>query len=366
MAELSWFQTIAVLLDVILAYFWGGREKKPVNNKMAEVVPSWFNSMNEFCTKVGTVFVQVTACLRLPDENMDERACLSAYQRNMCLENRDSMGLLAAIFTGREVKARELMALPWTNINAQYANGNTPLILAVQGNNDMLVSLLLDHPSLSVNLRGLDGYTALIRAAGDRADYVAMLLSHTDINPNLATYFGTTALTYAIRCGNEEAARLLLDRSEIDVNFQSRHGENALIEAVTYRRYEIAKTLVNRRDCLVDIVDERDRTPLIMAAQYGYTPLVRLLLHCGCDPSAEDDTGHNALHYALKRGSQEMVEEIIDAISEPLSLARICRTVIRRHLRYNWGYGEKLKPIIDKIPKYELPKTLKRFIAYEP
>ena len=43
------------------------------------------------------------------------------------------MGLLAAIFTGREVKARELLALPWTNINAQYANGNTPLILAVQG-----------------------------------------------------------------------------------------------------------------------------------------------------------------------------------------------------------------------------------------
>ena len=35
--------------------------------------------------------------------------------------------------TGRESKARELLALPWTNINAQYANGNTPLILAVQG-----------------------------------------------------------------------------------------------------------------------------------------------------------------------------------------------------------------------------------------
>ena len=37
--------------------------------------------------------------------------------------------------TGRVDKAHELLALPWTNINAQYANGNTPLILAVQGNN---------------------------------------------------------------------------------------------------------------------------------------------------------------------------------------------------------------------------------------
>ena len=34
---------------------------------------------------------------------------------------------------GRESKAQELLALPWTNINAQYANGNTPLILAIQG-----------------------------------------------------------------------------------------------------------------------------------------------------------------------------------------------------------------------------------------
>ena len=44
----------------------------------------------------------------------------------------------------------------------------------------------------------------------------------------------------------------------------------------------------------------------------------------------------------------------------------ICRTVVRRHLRYNWGYGEKLKPIINQFPKDELPKTLKKFLAYEP
>ena len=69
----------------------------------------------------------------------------------------------------------------------------------ISGNNDRLVRLLVDQPQLRVNLRGLDGYTALIRAAGERADYVHLLLSHPEIDPNLATYFGTTALTYAIR-----------------------------------------------------------------------------------------------------------------------------------------------------------------------
>ena len=36
--------------------------------------------------------------------------------------------------------------------------------------------------------------------------------------------------------------------------------------------------------------------------------------------------GLNALHYALKRGSREMVEDIIDALSEPMRLSFICRT----------------------------------------
>lgn len=49
-----------------------------------------------------------------------------------------NLGSLTPLFSyflcaGREIKARELLPLPWININAQYSNGNTPLILAVQG-----------------------------------------------------------------------------------------------------------------------------------------------------------------------------------------------------------------------------------------
>jgi len=131
---------------------------------------------------VADIFDSLTSCvrLRLPEEYTAaaELAAAHARMRGLTAENRDSMGLLAAVFTGRETKARELLTLPWTNINAQYTNGNTPLILAVQGPNVSLVRLLLDHPRINVNLRGLDGYTALIRAAGEnRPEYVAMLIA---------------------------------------------------------------------------------------------------------------------------------------------------------------------------------------------
>ena len=134
------------------------------------------------------------------------------------------------------------------------------------------MQLLLEHPKINVNLRGLDGYTALIRACGhERIEYVRMLLNHPNTNVNLATYYGSTALTFAIRsvseqgttfptwyvthlpfyyfarCGNDEAAHLLLRRWDIDVNAQGcdgrrvctgsgNFGENALVEAVVYRR----------------------------------------------------------------------------------------------------------------------------------
>ena len=49
-------------------------------------------------------------------------------------------------FSGRESKARELMTLPWININAQYANGNTPLILAIQGELSLRVYKALGLP----------------------------------------------------------------------------------------------------------------------------------------------------------------------------------------------------------------------------
>ena len=79
-----------------------------------------------------------------------------------------STSLLVAAFNGRDDKVRDLLSRSGTNPNVSYSNGNTPLIIAVQENHTRVVYQLLARPDILVNLRGLDGFTALIRACQER------------------------------------------------------------------------------------------------------------------------------------------------------------------------------------------------------
>jgi hypothetical protein len=97
------------------------------------------------------------------------------------------------------------------------------------------------------------------------------------------------------------------------------------------------------------------------------TKLKQRLIHSYDSPSlTEDDHGRNPLYYALKRGSPEMVHDIVESLSEPQPLMRMCRMVIRRTIRDKLGNGHRLKPQIDMFKKYEVPKAIKRFLAYDP
>lgn len=84
---------------------------------------------------------------------------------------------------------------------------------------------------------------------------------------------------------------------------------------------------------------------------------MRLLLFVGADPFAEDEYSCNALNYALRRGvngpaasnrclhhnygsgdtaTRNMVNDLIEAMSQPQPLTRLCRTVIRRWVLFGW------------------------------
>ncbi|MEM0979886.1 MAG: ankyrin repeat domain-containing protein [Cyanobacteria bacterium P01_H01_bin.58] len=108
---------------------------------------------------------------------------------------------------------------------------------------------------------------------GDIERVRSLLASGTD--PNLV-YQTNTALTYATRDGFTEIARLLI---------------NAGAD--------------------VDWIDGENVTPLILAAFKGHMEIVELLLAYDADPTIVDQWGRTALDYALRRGKDDAIAQLL-------------------------------------------------------
>jgi len=279
-------------------------------------------------------------------------------------EEADSSSLLVAAFNGRIDKAIILLSKPGTNPNVSYSNGNTPLIMAIQENHTNIVKLLLERPDIKVNQRGVDGCSPLVKACYERPDIVNLLLQRPDTDVNLATYYGTTALTCAIRNGNLDAVKALINHPKINVDFQSKHGENALFESVSYKRKDIVEILIFQGGCNIDIVDLHDRTPFIIACQYGFQDIALLLIANGCDTTVQDDCGRTGLYHAVKRNRQVIIHALLDR-RMPNSLRAECRTVIRSYLRSKLGPGESIRTILRRLQRSEVPVTLISYLQFE-
>lgn len=108
---------------------------------------------------------------------------------------------------------------------------------------------------------------------GDLETVRRLLQAGTD--PNMP-YHTNTALTYAARDGFTEIAHLLINYGA-DVNW----------------------------------IDGEGVTPLILASFKDYVDIVQLLLEHGADVSTRDQWGQTALDYALRRGDDDPIAQLL-------------------------------------------------------
>lgn len=189
-----------------------------------------------------------------------------------------------------------------------YANGWTPLLLAVDVENAAAVAALV---AAGANVEWIDkqGYTPLRIAAYHGKIEMVEALVRAGAKIEAKDRKGRTPLQIAAWRGKTEAVKALV-RLGAKIEAKDRDGITPLHEAANYGKTEAVKALV-RLGANIEAKDRHGYTPLHVAAYHGKTEMAKTLIRLGAKTEARDGQGNTALHVAVWKGKTEAVEALI-------------------------------------------------------
>ncbi|XP_066940213.1 ankyrin repeat domain-containing protein 29-like isoform X2 [Macrobrachium rosenbergii] len=213
----------------------------------------------------------------------------------------------------------------------QSDNGASVLTTAAQTGSLGVVKAALNAGTF-IDLQDETGWTPLLHAVSKNHTDVALYLITVGANVNMANNdHGDAPITWSVYNQNLEVTRALL-RAGANVNHKDFDGDSPLnMASEPTKSTEIFKLLI-QSGANVDDQDNDGWSALILAASHGKLDRVRLLLRANPNPNLKTGYhGDTALHWAIFRGYNEIVRELIVAGADlntpnnrgvtPLSLA---------------------------------------------
>jgi ankyrin repeat protein len=184
--------------------------------------------------------------------------------------------------------------------NKEDVFGSTPLLLAVENEQEKIAKLLLDH-GVDVNAKTSDGWNAMRVAFLRRSVKMARLLRD---------YGAISSLNITAMIGDGHEMKKQLDEV---ANFQECGflRRPPIITAAEFGNAGAVKALISYG---VDpnSFSENGWTPLIAAARHGHLETVSLLIDNGADVNAQNMYGESALIWAVRKGNIAMSKLLIE------------------------------------------------------
>ena len=213
--------------------------------------------------------------------------------------------LLLRLCKGKEVDA-----------NATDDFGRTPLSLAAEIGNEIVVRALLESGKAEVDSKDEKGRTPLLWAARNGHETVQKLLIDTgkvDVELRDERY-GQTPLLYAVRNGHKAVVELLVKTGKVEVDSKDNHGQTPLLWAVRNGHETVVKLLLETGKVNINSRDkEWGQTPLLWAAENGHKAVVKLLVETGnAEVELKDNNGQTPLSWAASKGHETVVKLLID------------------------------------------------------
>jgi len=241
--------------------------------------------------------------------------------------NRGETALLLAAKANRVVTVEKLIA-KFADVNIQDNHGYTALIEAVKRQYSTLLSVLLEHEKIDVNIKNENGDTAFsismnfLLDRDARAKGIAnKLLDRDDVDVNIRNDLGAAPLITAYVNKYNDILTIILKKENVDVNIRGTLEETLLMEAGYEGNYKLAQYLLGRGDIDINAFDKDGNTALITTirrldenGENGYAVMKAILAHPDLDINAskEGKTTGNALTTAIRKKNDRVIDIILE------------------------------------------------------
>ncbi len=191
-------------------------------------------------------------------------------------------------------------------IDGQSRRGETPLYQAVQRKRLPAAKMLL-NAGANPNVPTYENQTALSWAAAEGSEEsIELLLNQPSIDLEIPDKFGQTPLLRAADAGHTKCVRMLIDKGA-NVKHADNEGRTALSLAAIKGHKVVAKLLL-KNHAEINAQDEKGNTPLALAAEKNHDAVVRFLLESGANADLADEDEETPFEKARDRHMDQIVE----------------------------------------------------------
>ncbi|XP_064612506.1 rabankyrin-5-like [Liolophura sinensis] len=198
------------------------------------------------------------------------------------------------------------------DVNAQDAEGKTPVHVAILNQHVVIISLLLSHPGLDLTVKDKQGMTPFAAAMTTKNNKAAQAILNRE--PTAAEQVdnkGRNFLHTAIQKSDIESVLFLISvRADVNSRVQDSKQLTPLHLAVVAGSEIIVRNLL-LAGASMNEVNHHKQTALHLAATKDHATICSILLENNINFDALDENNNNALHVAVQLGNLNTVRVLL-------------------------------------------------------
>ncbi|XP_074064956.1 uncharacterized protein LOC141504008 isoform X1 [Macrotis lagotis] len=264
---------------------------------------------------------------------------LLQYDCDLEALNKDGFSPLLLAVKEDNKEMVEFFLMNGANVNAVDSNERTPLHLAcVYGYPDVVTVLV--EKKCHLNPRDLEGLTPLMRAIQGQEEECASILLKHGADLKLADSFNNNTLLHYAANGQNTAIVSKLLQYDCDLEALNKDGFTPLLLAVQADNKEMVEIFL-KNGANVNAVDKHQRTALMIAAKRCLLDMIELLTKYNADPSCRDKRGWTVYNFAFCEATSRPLEEYRELWEKRIQLKKTSKSTL--------GGSTMIKEVVEEI-----------------